>query len=155
MNITIAHNIPLLSAIIACIIAQGLKPIITKIIHRETQMSYLFTTGGMPSSHTATTFSLSTSIAIISGFDSTIFAVAATLTFIVMHDACNIRYAAGKQAKIINEWSQILSKIHQDGKFTPENLKTMLGHTFPQVLVGALLGIFIGICSTYLLLGKM
>lgn len=153
MNNNILTNIPLICATCACLIAQGLKPIITKIIHKESHLSYLFTTGGMPSSHTATTVALSTSVAMIHGFGSTLFAVSAALTFIVMHDACNIRNAAGKQAKIINQWSEILSKIHQDGGFTPENLKTMLGHTFPQVLVGALLGILIGVCGTYLLQG--
>jgi hypothetical protein len=64
-----------------------------------------------------------------------------------------IRRAAGKQAEVINEWSRILSDIHREGQFTPENLKTMLGHSFSQVQGGVLLGLVIGLCTTYQIMG--
>lgn len=60
----------------------------------------------------------------------------------------SIRRAAGKQAEVINEWSRILAQIHEDGQFTPENLKTMLGHTFVQVSAGFILGLLIAIIFT-------
>jgi hypothetical protein len=59
-----------------------------------------------------------------------------------------IRRAAGKQAEVINEWSRILSDIHNEGQFTPENLKTMLGHSFSQILGGMILGLAIGLLVT-------
>jgi acid phosphatase family membrane protein YuiD len=62
-----------------------------------------------------------------------------------------IRRAAGKQAEIINEWSRILTQIHNDGEFTPENLKTMLGHSFTQVVGGLVIGISSGLIFTYIL----
>ena len=66
-----------------------------------------------------------------------------------MHDAMNIRMEAGKQAKVINEWSEILSKMHKDGPFEPTNLKTLLGHSFAQVLGGIILGLIVGLSSAY------
>ena len=151
MNHNILTNIPLMCALVACLVAQALKPIISKIINNKYNFSYLISTGGMPSSHSASTVALATSIALIQGANSTAFAIAATISFVVMHDATGIRNEAGKQARVINEWSKILSKIHEDGQITPENLKTMLGHTFPQVLAGAVLGMIIGGIGTYLL----
>ncbi|HBO35742.1 MAG TPA: divergent PAP2 family protein, partial [Sphaerochaeta sp.] len=66
----------------------------------------------------------------------------------VIHDSMGIRREAGKQAEVINEWSRILSDIHREGQFTPENLKTMLGHSFSQVLGGTILGLIVGLLIT-------
>ena len=69
-------------------------------------------------------------------------------SLIVIHDSMNIRLEAGKQADIINEWSRILSEIHKDGLFKQEHLKTMLGHSFSQVLAGIFLGLVVGLVVT-------
>lgn len=79
------------------------------------------------------------------------FAISFVFAAIVIHDAISIRRAAGKQAEVINEWSRILTKIHEDGQFTPENLKTMLGHNFTQVSAGLILGFVIAILVTVVL----
>lgn len=59
--------------------------------------------GGMPSSHSGVVVSLATLIGKDQGLDSPIFAVAFTFAFIVMYDACGVRRAAGKQAKLLNK----------------------------------------------------
>ncbi|HPZ16316.1 MAG TPA: divergent PAP2 family protein, partial [Sphaerochaeta sp.] len=64
-----------------------------------------------------------------------------------------IRRAAGKQAEVINEWSRILSTIHREGQFNPENLKTMLGHSFSQVLGGTILGLLVALVVTEKIVG--
>ena len=69
-----------------------------------------------------------------------------------MHDAMGIRQEAGKQAEVINEWSKILSDIHEDGVFSQEHLKTMLGHSFSQVVAGLVFGLLVGIGCTYLII---
>ncbi len=91
---------------------------------------------------------LSTSIFITEGPASLAFAISLTFSLIVMHDSMGIRQAAGKQAKVINEWSRILAQLHEDGQFTPENLKTMLGHSFTQVVGGTVVGLASGIFAT-------
>ena len=38
--------------------------------------------------------------------------------------------------------------IHREGPVHPENLKTMLGHSFSQVLGGTFLGLIVGLLVT-------
>lgn len=153
MNHALLENAPFISAALAFFTAQFLKPFINAIFERKFVWHLLFSTGGMPSSHTAGVIALVTSIAFTEGIGTVYFAISATFAAIVIHDAMGIRRAAGKQAEVINEWSRLLSDIHREGQFTPENLKTMLGHSFSQVLGGALLGLIIGLSATYEIIG--
>lgn len=138
------HNAPLVSSLVALIIAQLTKPFIHLLGDRKFNWRLIFSTGNMPSSHSACVVALATSLFIVTGPSSISFAVAVVFTLIVTHDAMGIRRAAGKQAEVINEWSRVLASIHQDGLFSPQNLKTMLGHSFSQVFGGVLLGILVG-----------
>jgi len=146
INNNILLNAPFISAAISCLIAQLIKPITSLIIGEELDIKKLFSTGGMPSSHTASVVGLTTSIGSIYGIGSHLFAICAVFSLIVIHDAMGIRQEAGKQAALLNQWSQIFS---EDGRFTEANLKTMLGHTFSQVFFGFLLGIIVGFVVTY------
>jgi acid phosphatase family membrane protein YuiD len=153
MNNALLDNAPFVSVAITFFTAQLLKPFINAIFERKFVWHMLFSTGGMPSSHTAGVIALVTSIALTEGIGTVDFAIAATFAAVVIHDAMGIRRAAGKQAEVINEWSRILSDIHKEGQFTPENLKTMLGHSFSQVFGGFLLGLIIGLSATYQIMG--
>ncbi len=96
----------------------------------------------MPSSHSAVVTSLSTMIGKEYGIDSAIFAISLIFAFIVMYDAAGVRRAAGKQAKILNK---IVETPGLTGVEVSERLVEVLGHTPIQVLVGALIGIVVGI----------
>lgn len=109
----------------------------------------MLSTGGMPSSHTSSVVALMTAIGLTEGIRSPYFAISFVFGLIVMYDAMHIRQEAGKQAEVINEWSRMLSDIHKDGPFAPENLKTMLGHSFSQVIGGTVLGLIVGLCTVY------
>jgi len=146
-------NAPFVSAAVAFIAAQLFKPIINAIFEKRLEWNLLLSTGGMPSSHTAGVIALVTSIGFTQGVGTVSFAISATFAAIVIHDAMGIRRAAGRQAEVINEWSRILSDIHREGQFTPENLKTMLGHSFSQILGGTLLGLIIGLAVTDKIVG--
>ncbi|MHC1693467.1 MAG: divergent PAP2 family protein [Sphaerochaetaceae bacterium] len=141
-------NRPLLAACTGMLIAQFLKPFILWAIEREFDPHLFISTGGMPSSHTAMVVALSTSIYLLYGVESVEFAICFVFSGITIHDAMGIRRAAGKQAEVINEWSRILTKLHDEGQFTPENLKTMLGHNFSQVFAGTILGLICGFLIT-------
>ena len=97
--------------------------------------------GGMPSSHSAVVTSLATLIGKNLGVDSPIFAISLIFAFVVMYDACGVRRAAGKQAKVLNEIVNTpgLSTIQ-----VQEKLQEALGHTPVQVFVGALIGLIAG-----------
>jgi acid phosphatase family membrane protein YuiD len=144
-------NRPLVAALAAAFVAQFLKPFLIWPFERRFQPELFFSTGGMPSSHTAMVVALCTSVFITEGVSSLAFAICLTFSLIIMHDAMGIRRAAGKQAEVINEWSRLLAQIHEDGQFTPENLKTMLGHSFIQVLGGMVVGFTNGILFTLIL----
>jgi acid phosphatase family membrane protein YuiD len=137
-------NTPLIAAVIASMSAQILKVLIVLITERRVAIDRLLETGGMPSSHSATVSALATALGFSHGWASPYFAISAVLASIVMYDATGIRRAAGKQAELINDLVSELAHLFDEG-FRPLVLKTLLGHTYPQVLVGCILGVTTGI----------
>lgn len=98
--------------------------------------------GGMPSSHSAVVTSLATLIGKDFGTESAIFAVALIFAFVVMYDACGVRRAAGKQAKVLND---IVNTPGLSNVQVQEKLQEALGHTPIQVFVGASIGLIAGL----------
>ena len=98
--------------------------------------------GGMPSSHSAVVTGLATLVGKNYGVDSAIFAVALMFAFVVMYDACGVRRAAGKQAKVLND---IVNTPGLTNGQVQEKLQEALGHTPVQVFVGALIGLIAGL----------
>lgn len=133
-------NDPLWTAVIATFVAQVLKVLLIAATERRWAFGRMLETGGMPSSHSATVSALAVAVGIEYGWGSPLFALAAVLGGIVMYDATGIRRAAGMQAQLINDLVDELAHLFDAG-FQPQALKTLLGHTYPQVLVGALLGV--------------
>ena len=116
--------------------AQVIKTIIYAIAHRELDLERLIGDGGMPSGHSATVTAMGVTAALEYGLGSPVFAIAAILAIIVMHDAMGVRLEAGKHARVLNQLMATFS-----GEVAPEDvLKEFLGHTPLQVGFGALLG---------------
>jgi len=140
-------NLVLLLAIIGWAAAQFLKVVVVLICERKIDWRYLFRSGGMPSSHSATVCACATATALITGIDSVAFAISAVFAFIVMYDAANVRKETGEQAKILNymmeHWNEMKPEM-----FSKE-LKELIGHTPLQVLCGALLGILVGLVGYF------
>jgi len=131
------QNSILWTSILAWIIAQCLKVVLTVIFYRKIDITRFVGAGGMPSSHSALVVSLATSIGQIHGYDSPLFAIAIVFSLVVMYDAAGVRRAAGRQAAVLND---ILDKIYAHEEIPPEKLKELLGHTPVEVIAGALLG---------------
>lgn len=99
---------------------------------------YLVSTGGMPSSHSATVAGLAFGIGYTEGFDTPIAVLATAFAFITMFDAATVRRAAGEHAKVLNA---IVRDI-KDLRFTPKKrFKELLGHTRKEVIWGMVTGI--------------
>ena len=98
--------------------------------------------GGMPSSHSAVVTALATLVGKYNGVTSAIFAMSVIFAFIVMYDAAGVRRAAGKQAKLLNK---IVETPGLTGVEVSEKLVEVLGHTPTQVLVGAFIGVMVGL----------
>ncbi len=136
---------------VAWFLAQFYKVVASLIIEKKIIWKRMFETGGMPSSHSATVTALATSVGIVYGVSSTLFAIVTVFAIIVMHDASGIRRAAGKQAGVLNKLSESLNAIFEN-RFQQENLRELLGHTPVEVFVGALLGIAVAfLLRAYLL----
>ena len=80
------------------------------------------------------------------GINSAIFAVAAVVAIITMHDAMGVRRETGEQAKVLNkmleQWIEVTEK---NNPFLQNmHLKEMVGHTPLQVMAGFALGVLVG-----------
>ena len=98
--------------------------------------------GGMPSSHSAVVMSITTMIGKEYGVASSIFATCLIFSCVVMYDAAGVRRAAGKQAVLLNK---IVQTPGLSGLEVQEKLVEVLGHTPTQVIVGAIIGILVGL----------
>lgn len=135
------HNKSITVPVFAWFLAQLLKVINVLLTSKKIDFTRFIGSGGMPSSHSAFIVSLATVVGKINGLDSTEFGIAFAVSLIVMYDAAGIRRAAGKQAKVLNQ----LVYSHNDKVYFDEKLKELLGHSPFEVVMGALLGIIIGI----------
>lgn len=121
---------------------QSFKVIYELVTTKKINFKRIIGAGGMPSSHTAVVTTLSTMIGKNEGFDTAIFAVAWIFSLVVMYDAAGVRRAAGKQARLLNK---IVETPGLSGVQVQERLVEVLGHTPLQVLVGAVIGITVGL----------
>lgn len=136
-------NYMLMSAIVAWLIAQIFKIFTGVYRDRHVNLSVLlFSTGGMPSSHSATVLALTTAAALGEGVGTPVFAICAILSIIVIIDATGVRYETGKQAKMLNK---IVKEMFTDTEHAEVHFKEFIGHTPLQVFVGAILGVVVGV----------
>ena len=140
----------IISGILGVFIAQALKVLTNYMKTKEIDYSLLTNTGGMPSSHSAGVSAMTTSVGLISGPDSVIFAVSCGYALVVMHDAAGLRKNAGEIARIVN---QIIKDFYKsDIKTKSAQLKELLGHTPIEVIAGFILGVVISLTLHYSLI---
>ena len=122
----------------AAIGVQLYKFLLEWILRRDFDLRVLARSGGMPSSHSAMVTSLVSAVGHRSGTHSDVFALSVIFAVIVMYDATGVRQAAGKQAKVLN---QIIRELFTGQPVSDVELKELIGHTFVEVIVGALIGV--------------
>ncbi|BFG26088.1 hypothetical protein CerSpe_123620 [Prunus speciosa] len=135
---TIPSNLPLISAFLACALAQFLKLFTSWYKERKWDSKRMLDSGGMPSSHSATVTALAVAIGLQYGAGGPAFAIALVLACIVMYDASGVRLHAGLQAELLNQIVYELPPEHPLSSVRP--LRDSLGHTPLQVVAGAVLG---------------
>jgi hypothetical protein len=94
--------------------------------------------GGMPSSHTAFMVALTTVIGLNYGLASVQFGIVFSVTGIIIYDALGVRRTTGQQTLAIR-------KLAKETKTKVNILDNAKGHTLPEVSVGALIGLSVGI----------
>tara|TARA_A200000113_G_C8865447_1_gene354654 strand:+ start:1351 stop:1800 length:450 start_codon:yes stop_codon:yes gene_type:complete len=126
------------AALAGWFLAQFIKMISCFFRSGKLDFSYLLSTGGMPSAHSAMACSLATSVGLYEGLDSVAFTIVAAFAAVVMFDAQSVRKAAGEQAKILN---QIVDELLHEHHLSEKKLKELLGHTRLEVLGGLTTGV--------------
>jgi acid phosphatase family membrane protein YuiD len=134
-SLSLLDNAVLAWGLAACGLAQFSKLFIELLLHRRWRPAVLIETGGMPSSHSALVTGTAAGVGWQLGFADPVFALAATIAFVVMYDASGIRRAAGFTAERVNALPSNLWDPSPD-----KPLKERLGHSRLEVLVGSLLG---------------
>lgn len=124
-------------------ITQVLKVLIVLLTEKRIDFERFVGAGGMPSSHSSTVCTLSVLIGRKLGFYSPEFAIAFVFSLVIMYDAAGVRRAAGQQASVLNK--MLDNWYTSDHEFAEIELKELLGHTPLQVIMGAIIGIFIGV----------
>lgn len=135
---------PLVTALLSNILAQVLKTVVYYYRTGKWDFHRVIASGGFPSSHSSTVTALSLSIGIQEGFDSAIFAVTTIFSFIVMYDACHVRYYSGKNIELTQQLVKDLREmtgLHFDDPIYQEKLKNVLGHKFVEVIGGFVVGL--------------
>ncbi len=149
---SILTNFPLVAAMASIFISQVTKIPVAYMLERPATIALMFSTGGMPSSHSAGVASLVTAIVVEQGWESTATAIALTFGVLVIFDSMGVRRQSGEHGIIINELIhdiQLLAKPltgkNAEIKEKIENNTApgtvFLGHKPIEVIIGALYGI--------------
>lgn len=138
----IAYNSVLSAALCAWLAAQISKATLHMMRTKQWDFRLLVDSGGMPSSHTSIVSSLCTSVGLTTGWHTPLFAAVLVFSLIVVYDATNLRRSAGYHAQVLNKIVPALlhGKILKE-EFTAPRLRELLGHTYAEVGVGAVLGV--------------
>ncbi len=143
-------NYVLMSAIIGWLLAQLIKVVIALFTKDDRHLAkILFSTGGMPSSHSSSVCALCIACGIGEGLGSAAFAITLVFAGVVMTDARGVRYEVGKQAKIIQRITTEL--FARNTEMVNTGLKELVGHTPFQVFMGAILGIAVAVGMAFVL----
>lgn len=123
----------------AWIIAQGAKILIASVQNKGAfNLRLLYSSGNMPSAHTAAAVALVVIIGLRDGIDSAVFGLAVLFAAIVMYDAVMVRRSSGEQGAAI----QAIIKETKSKANLPRAAK---GHQPIEVFVGGLIGIGVGL----------
>lgn len=137
--------------LVACLFswfcAQFIKTIIKLIygkIHtfRELIELLVWRTGGLPSSHSALVTCLTTCIGMKNGINSDLFMLSFGFCLITIRDALGVRRSSGVQASTLNEIGKQLDS-KEIIEYVP--IKEVQGHSPMEVVLGCILGFFIGL----------
>ncbi|MDR0760437.1 MAG: divergent PAP2 family protein [Treponema sp.] len=146
------ENSIFLSCVSSWFCAQLMKAVIILLKRRKSSgrdvlETIAWRTGGMPSSHASLVSSMATSVAFREGVNSNLFVVTLFFALIIMRDAMGVRRASGIQARTLNLLGRHLA---ENIKIEYHPMKEVHGHAPLEVVIGALLGIFIAAAYAYL-----
>jgi hypothetical protein len=139
------QNPVFIATLVASFLAQILKLPLCYLRSKEWDWSLLFSTGGMPSSHSAVVTAAAIGVGHYAGFNTPLFGLAFAVATVVIYDSTNIRRQAGFHAQQIN---RIIKELFA-GEAKPieefKELREVLGHSPAEALGGIILGILVNV----------
>lgn len=126
-----------LLSVISGLAAQLAKVLIEAARHRGWHPELFFANGGMPSSHTATVTTLAILVGRQEGVHAPVFSLVVVFGLYVVFEATGLRQEVGQQARLLNELMDA-AKSHEH--VDRARLREFVGHTWAEVLGGALFG---------------
>lgn len=129
----------LLIPLIVAIIIQAIKGTIDVAKGRFTWKNFSGY-GGMPSGHTALVVSLATTVGLVVGFTSAIFAMTVILTILIVRDALGFRQYMADHSRAINE---LIKDLPDELEYKYKIQEERIGHTPAEVTVGAVLAVIL------------
>ena len=130
----------LIATVVAWILAGLAKIPIEYWETHQWNWGLFFSSGGMPSQHSALVTSCMLAVGLYSGFNTPAFAVAFTIMMVVLYDAAGVRRQAGLHAAKINA---LINEFFAGHPISEDQLKEVLGHTPREVIAGAGFGLVI------------
>jgi uncharacterized protein len=134
----------LASGVIAWFVAGLLKVPIHYFVKHQVDWGLIFSTGGMPSSHSALVTGTTLAIGLFTGFDTPAFAIAFALSMVVAYDAAGVRRQAGMHAQRIN---MILNEFFLGHPISEQQLQEVLGHSPFEVAMGVVVGLIVALVT--------
>ena len=133
---------------LAWIIAQLFKVVIDSCKYGFCK-ERLYGAGGMPSSHSATVVALLIITEFWYGAGSFEFAIAFFFAAITLYDARGVRFETQRQGKALNNLND---EREEEGKqpLDIKRFKEKMGHTMPELLAGAVIGLICALIVYYL-----
>lgn len=139
MSVTdILFNYIFIAAGVSWLVAQIVKVIYYSVKAHGFRIEFLTSSGGFPSSHTATVTALTVMSAKVYGLDSPVFAVAFFLAMIVIYDAQGVRAEVGRISSTLNVMKTEHPELFPDDDAQPLNENT--GHTMKEIIAGLIIG---------------
>jgi acid phosphatase family membrane protein YuiD len=147
MNILL-NNYVLLAAAVSWIVAQITKIMYYSIKARHFTVKYFLSSGGFPSSHSATVTSLAASCAVTLGISSPAFAITTILASVVIYDSVGVRQTTGRISASLN----MLQSSHPELFNEKEHFNECTGHNLVEVTAGIIIGLITGILLPLILI---
>ena len=123
---------------------QAFKVVYYSLRNRRLEASRFFSTGGMPSAHSAFVTALTVSVGLVEGWGSGAFTVAVVLATIVVFDAMRLRHTVDRHSRLLRELISLLPEGRC--QFDP----VAVGHNFAEVVAGVVTGAVLAL-GAYLL----
>lgn len=129
----------IIAIVIAWLLAHVIKYAIAFSKGTQVDLTHqLFISGGMPSSHAATSVAVWTVILLKDGVESGLFGLATFVVLVVCYDAVKVRRSSGEQGEAIAE-------LIKETKSKVRVPRAARGHTPLEVVAGAIFGALIGL----------